>query len=56
MLVCGQCNPPPEQGKEYSGVFFSAKDDMNAHAASMTGIPLRVEHNTKPVCVCSTSA
>ena len=49
MLVCGRCNPPPEQSPDYRGVYFDTSDDMRAHAASMTGVPLRVEHNTKPV-------
>ena len=49
MLVCGCCNPPPEQSPDYRGVYFDAKDDMKAHAQSMTGVPLRVEHNTRPV-------
>ncbi len=49
MLVCGCINPPPVTDPEYSGVFFSVKDDMPAQAASMGGTPLLVEHSTKKV-------
>ena len=49
MLICGRCNPPPENDPNYRGVYFAAKDDMQAHAAGMGGTPLRVEHTTKPV-------
>ena len=45
MLVCGQVNPPPVSSENYSGVFFSEKDDMAAKARALKGTPLRVEHN-----------
>ena len=48
MLICGRCNPPPENDA-YRGVYFSTKDNMTATAARMKGTPLRVEHQTRPV-------
>jgi hypothetical protein len=49
MLICGRCNPPPENDPNYRGVYFASSDDLPAHAASMMGTPLRVEHTTQPV-------
>ena len=45
MLVCGQINPPPITAPEYVGMYFSTKDDLPAKVKSLSGIPLRVEHN-----------
>ena len=49
MLICGCINPPPVSDPEYEGVYFSLKDDMQAQAASMGGIPILVEHSTHKV-------
>ena len=49
MLFCGCINPPPITDPDYSGVYFSEKDDMRGQAAKMGGTPLLVEHNTQQV-------
>ena len=45
MLICGQVNPAPIQDKEYHGVYFSAKDDLDTKARRLSGTPLCIEHN-----------
>ena len=45
MLIAGIVNPPPVSTPDYAGVYLCESDDMPDKARSLSGKPLRIEHN-----------